>query len=74
MAQVAFRALECEGFARVDFFVGADGTVTVNELNTIPGFTPVSMFPLLWAATGVPYRELVDRLVRSALRKRRGLR
>jgi len=74
MAQVAFRALECEGFARVDFFVGADGAITVNELNTIPGFTPVSMFPLLWAASGVPYPELVDRLLRSALRKRRGLR
>jgi D-alanine-D-alanine ligase len=74
MAQVAFRALECEGFARVDFFVGADGSVTVNELNTIPGFTPVSMFPLMWAATGVPYPELVDRLLSSALRKRRGLR
>jgi D-alanine-D-alanine ligase len=74
MAQVAFRALECEGFARVDFFVSDDGTVTVNELNTIPGFTPVSMFPLMWAASGVPYPELVDRLLRSALRKRRGLR
>lgn len=74
MAQVAFRALECEGFARVDFFVGADGRVTVNELNTIPGFTPVSMFPLMWAASGVPYPQLVDRLLRSALRKRRGLR
>ena len=74
MAAVAFRALDCEGFARVDFFVSDDGTVTVNELNTIPGFTPVSMFPLLWAATGVPYPVLVDRLVRSALRKRHGLR
>jgi D-alanine-D-alanine ligase len=74
MAQEAFRALECEGFARVDFFVGADGAVTVNELNTIPGFTPVSMFPLLWAASGVPYPELVDRLLQSALRKRSGLR
>ncbi len=74
MAAVAFRALDCEGFARVDFFVAADGAVTVNELNTIPGFTPVSMFPMLWAASGVPYPDLVDRLIRSALRKRRGLR
>ncbi len=74
MAAVAFRALDCEGFARVDFFVAPDGTVTVNELNTIPGFTPVSMFPMLWAASGVPYPALVDRLIRSALRKRRGLR
>jgi D-alanine-D-alanine ligase len=74
MAARAFRALECEGFARVDFFVDAAGQVTVNEVNTIPGFTPVSMFPLLWAATGVEYPELVDRLLRSALRRRPGLR
>jgi D-alanine-D-alanine ligase len=74
LALQAFRALDCEGFARVDFFVLDDGHVLVNELNTIPGFTPVSMFPLLWAASGVPYPELVDRLVGSALRKRPGLR
>jgi len=74
MAVDAFRALECEGFARVDFFVGPQGTVTVNEVNTIPGFTPVSMFPLMWAATGVDYPTLVDRLIGSALRKRPGLR
>jgi D-alanine-D-alanine ligase len=74
MAAEAFRALECEGFARADFFVGDDGTVTVNEVNTIPGFTPVSMFPLMWAASGVAYPELVDRLIRSALSKRPGLR
>jgi D-alanine-D-alanine ligase len=74
LALAAFRALDCEGFARVDFFVDDQGTVTVNELNTIPGFTPVSMFPMLWAASGVPYPELVSRLVRSALRKRPGLR
>jgi D-alanine-D-alanine ligase len=74
LAARAFRALDCEGFARVDFFVGDDGAVTVNEVNTIPGFTPVSMFPLLWAATGVDYPTLVDRLLRAALRRRRGLR
>ena len=74
MASSAFRALECEGFARVDFFVRDDGAVTVNEVNTIPGFTPVSMFPLMWAATGVDYPSLVDRLIGSALRKRPGLR
>ena len=74
MAAAAFRALDCEGFARVDFFVDDDGSVTVNELNTIPGFTPVSMFPLLWAASGVRYPALVDRLIGSALRKRGGLR
>ena len=74
LAVEAFRALECEGFARVDFFVGADVSVTVNEVNTIPGFTPVSMFPLMWAATGLDYPALVDRLIGSALHKRRGLR
>ena len=74
MALAAFAALECEGFARVDFFLGTDGTVTINEVNTIPGFTPVSMFPLMWAATGVDYPTLVQRLIDSALRKRPGLR
>jgi D-alanine-D-alanine ligase len=74
LAARAFRALDCEGFARVDFFVGPNGQVTVNEVNTIPGFTPVSMFPMMWAATGLDYPALVDRLVRSALRKRPGLR
>ena len=74
LALAAFRALDCEGFARVDFFVADDGVVTVNEVNTIPGFTPVSMFPLMWAATGVDYPTLVDRLIASALRKRPGLR
>ena len=74
MALTAFAALECEGFARVDFFLGADGAVTVNEVNTIPGFTPVSMFPLMWAATGVDYPALVQRLIDSALLKRPGLR
>lgn len=72
LARAAFAALGCEGFARVDFFLCPDGSVVVNEVNTIPGFTPVSMFPRLWASTGVDYPALVDRLVRSALRKRRG--
>ena len=78
LAVRAFDTLDCEGFARVDFFVDGSRTVehpvTVNEVNTIPGFTPVSMFPRLWAATGVDYPTLVDRLVESALRKRAGLR
>lgn len=73
LAREAFRALDCEGFARVDFFLQPDGALVVNEVNTIPGFTPVSMFPRMWAASGVTYPELVDRLVRSALRKRPGL-
>jgi len=70
----AFEALSCESLARVDFFVCADGSVLVNEVNTMPGFTPVSMFPRMWAATGVDYPTLVDRLLRTALQRRPGLR
>ena len=70
----AFEALSCESLARVDFFVRADGTVLVNEVNTMPGFTPVSMFPLLWRASGVDYPALVARLVETALARPAGLR
>jgi D-alanine-D-alanine ligase len=70
----AFRALGCEGLARVDFFLGADGAVTVNEVNTMPGFTPTSMFPRMWAAAGVAYPDLVDTLLRAALARPVGLR
>jgi D-alanine-D-alanine ligase len=70
----AFEALSCEGLARVDFFVLADGRVVVNEVNTMPGFTPTSMFPRMWAASGMPYPDLVDRLVQLALRRGTGLR
>ena len=73
-AVTAFRALECEGLARVDFFVGPDGALTVNEVNTMPGFTPTSMYPRMWAASGLGYPELVDRLVQDALRRGTGLR
>ena len=52
MAVRAFDALSCEGLARVDFFVMPDGSLVINELNTMPGFTPTSMFPQLWAASG----------------------
>ena len=74
LAATAFEALGCEGLARADFFVGADGSVLVNELNTMPGFTPSSMFPLVWSASGLDYRALVDRLLRTALQRRPGLR
>ena len=74
LALAAFGALGCEGGARVDFFVGDDGAILVNEVNTIPGFTPVSMFPRVWAASGVDYPELVDRLLRAALARPTGLR
>lgn len=70
----AFTALGCAGLARVDFFVGPDGSLTVNEINTMPGFTPVSMFPRMWAASGVDYATLVDRLLRCALAAGTGLR
>ena len=74
MAVRAFDALSCEGLARVDFFVMPDGSLVINELNTMPGFTPTSMYPQLWAATGMSYPELVDRLVQLALRRDTGLR
>ena len=66
-ALAAFKVLECEGMSRVDCFVTADGRVLVNEVNTIPGFTKVSMYPKLWAASGVSYSQLLDRLIELAL-------
>lgn len=64
----AFKVLDCEGMARVDFLVRGNGTrVYVNEINTIPGFTPISMYPKLWEASGIRYSELLDRLIRLAL-------
>jgi len=63
----AFRALEGRGLARVDFFVTDSAEVIINEVNTMPGFTPISMYPRMWEASGVPYPELIDRLIRSAL-------
>jgi D-alanine-D-alanine ligase len=73
MAIQTFEALTCEGLARVDFFVLHDGSVIVNEINTMPGFTPVSMFPLMWKASGLDYPALVDRLLQTALRRPPGL-
>jgi D-alanine-D-alanine ligase len=69
-----FEAMGCEGLARVDFFVRPDGEVIVNEINTMPGFTPMSMYPLMWEATGLGYPELIDRLLRLALNRPTGLR
>ena len=65
----SFVASECEGMARVDFFVRDDGEVIVNELNTIPGFTATSVYAKLFEASGIPYRELVDRLIELALER-----
>jgi D-alanine-D-alanine ligase len=69
LAVESFVATDCEGMARVDFFVRPDGSVIVNELNTIPGFTATSVYAKLFAATGVPYAELLDRLVELALER-----
>jgi D-alanine-D-alanine ligase len=69
MAVAAFRAIDCEGMARVDFFLRDPDELIVNEINTIPGFTEVSMYPKLWEASGVPYAQLVDRLVELALER-----
>jgi len=70
----AFEAIGCEGLGRVDFFYLPDGAVVVNEINTMPGFTPTSMFPQLWAASGLAYPQLVDRLLQLALERGTGLR
>ncbi len=72
-ARRTFTALDCAGLARVDFFVTAGHEVLLNEINTMPGFTPTSMFPQMWAATGLEYPKVVDRLIRTALRRGTGL-
>jgi D-alanine-D-alanine ligase len=74
LAARAFEAVGCEGLARVDFFVFPDGSLVVNEINTMPGFTPLSMFPRMWAASGLEYPALVDRLIELALTRDTGLR
>lgn len=65
----AFRVLGSAGLARVDFFVGPDGAVTINEINTLPGFTAVSMYPRVLMASGIGYAQLVERLIAHALRR-----
>ncbi len=74
LACAAFDARACEGLARVDFFYTPEGRVVLNEINTMPGMTSGSAFPLMWAATGLPLPQLMDRIIRTALRKRPGLR
>lgn len=73
LACAAFDAIGAEGLARVDVFISGDDVV-INEINTMPGFTSISMFPRMWGATGVDYPELVDGLVQDALRRGTGLR
>ncbi|MEV0722712.1 D-alanine--D-alanine ligase family protein [Micromonospora purpureochromogenes] len=70
----AFTALDCSGLARVDFFVTPELDVYLNEINTMPGFTPTSMFPRMWAASGLEYPKLVNRLIRTALHRHDGPR
>ena len=65
-----FNALDCYGLARVDFFVRADGRIVCNEINTMPGFTAISMYPMLWEARGIPVPRLVEALVQSAFARR----
>jgi D-alanine-D-alanine ligase len=74
LAVRAFESIGCEGLARVDFFVPRGGDIVINEVNTMPGFTPTSMFPMLWAASGLDYPALVERLITLALQRPLGLR
>ncbi|MEU9444234.1 D-alanine--D-alanine ligase family protein [Streptomyces sp. NPDC048304] len=74
LAVQAFEAVSCEGLVRADFFLTEDGEFVINEVNTLPGFTPISMYPQMWQASGVSYPELIDRLVQAALRRPTGLR
>lgn len=72
LAVQVFRALECSGLSRVDFFLlKKDGAVMVNEINTLPGFTSLSMYPKLWEVTGIPYSQLLDRLIDLAIERHR---
>ncbi|MEV7519983.1 D-alanine--D-alanine ligase family protein [Streptomyces sp. NPDC091371] len=74
LAVEAFEAASCEGLVRADFFLTEDGEFVINEINTMPGFTPISMYPLMWQESGIGYQELVDRLLQAALRRSTGLR
>jgi len=68
MAVQVYTAIGCQGLSRVDFFVKyADNTVVFNEINTLPGFTSISMYPKLFVASGIPYGELIDQLLQLAL-------
>ena len=67
LAVQSFQVLCCEGMARVDFFLRNDSEVVVNEINTIPGFTKISMYPKLWEASGLPYIELIEELIQLAI-------
>lgn len=70
----AYQAIDCEGLCRSDVFVTPDGEVIINEVNTSPGFTPISMYPKMWEATGIPYSELLSELIELARERPTGLR
>jgi D-alanine-D-alanine ligase len=74
LAAAAFEAVSCEGLARVDFFYTQRGEIFVNEINTMPGLSPASYFQKMWEASGMPFGQLVDRVLQTALKKRPGLR
>ncbi|MFF8379092.1 D-alanine--D-alanine ligase family protein [Streptomyces sp. NPDC015661] len=74
LAVLAYEAVSCEGLVRADFFLTEDGEFVINEINTMPGFTPISMYPRMWQESGVSYPELVDRLIQAALTRSTGLR
>lgn len=74
LAVDAFEAASCEGLVRADFFLTEEGEFVINEINTMPGFTPISMYPQMWQASGISYPDLVDRLIQAALRRSTGLR
>ncbi|HEY3293511.1 MAG TPA: D-alanine--D-alanine ligase family protein [Candidatus Nanopelagicaceae bacterium] len=73
LAALAFTSLGCAGLARVDFFYRSDGQIVINELNTMPGFTPTSVFPTLWAEKGVTYTDIIDELIKGALTRKNGV-
>ncbi|MFF0436935.1 D-alanine--D-alanine ligase family protein [Streptomyces sp. NPDC004327] len=74
LAVLAYESVSCEGLVRADFFLTEDGGFVINEINTMPGFTPISMYPRMWQESGVGYPELVDRLIQAALNRSTGLR
>ncbi|MGW2019450.1 D-alanine--D-alanine ligase family protein [Streptomyces sp. NPDC001927] len=74
LAVAAYEAVSCEGLVRADFFLTEEGEFVINEINTMPGFTPISMYPRMWQESGVSYPELVDRLIQAALTRSTGLR
>ena len=72
MAVKAFTALDCSGMARVDFLMSkVSGNIYINELNTIPGFTKISMYPKMWEVSGLSYKDLIDELIEFAFERHR---